>query len=121
MWKSSFIGYKYAKYFIFEKKFSQYVWFPSTIIVDNLPESKSFHNLQKYPQTMSVRLPLSPCLPQTFISWWVRLTKTQSDNKIEECSFFCLIKLANLGALISYRHSFHELVGWHAEFQGLPT
>ena len=36
LWKSSFIGYKYAKYLISEKKFSQFIRVPSIIIISNL-------------------------------------------------------------------------------------
>ena len=46
-------------------------------------------------------------------------------NPRGECAFFCPINLAILRGggidIISFRRSSYELVGWHAEFQGLTT
>ena len=62
LWKSSFIGYNYAKYSIFKKKFSYFIWVYSTIRVNDLSKSGNFHNSQKFPQTMAAWLCLFPCL-----------------------------------------------------------
>ena len=45
--------------------------------------------------------------------------KNQSDNDRKECR----IELANLGGggIEFFRHSFHEIVGWHTDFQRLTT
>ena len=45
--------------------------------------------------------------------------KNQSDNDREECR----IELANLRGegIDFFKHSFHEIVGWHTDFQRLTT
>ena len=61
LWKSSFIGYEYAKYQMFHQKFPQEISFLLKIEVHNLPPSKNFRNSQKFPRTMSA------CLSRKFL------------------------------------------------------
>ena len=59
-----------------------------------------FHNLKKFPQTMSARLLLSPCLPQTF------------ESLVYKQKFRVTIKTNVGGEVIDFfRHSFHQLLG----------
>ena len=74
-------------------------------MVDNVSYSKIFHNFKKFTQTMSARLLLSPCLPQTFES-------LEYKQKIR-----VTIKTNIGGEVIDFfRHSFHQLLGLHADF-----
>ena len=62
MWKSSYIGYRYAKYYMFHKTFPQEISFLLKIMVHNLPQSKNFRNSKKFPLTMSACPHRYPCL-----------------------------------------------------------
>ena len=49
-------------YIIFKRSFSQCIIFYPKITVINHPQSRNFHNSQKFPRTMSARLRLFPSL-----------------------------------------------------------